>query len=143
MIRTQKIQDLDRQIYVITKRFPPFWGGEHWKFLTTLRYEEYHANQKAVYHKILKKIWYMIYRHYGVKMSRDIPINVFRPGFKINHFGLMVVNDNVRIGAFCDNYQGVNIIHQGDLADDVSTIDDNVWIDLSAKLFWEILGFNI
>ena len=70
----------------------------------------------------------MIHRHYGVKMGWDIPINVFGPGLKINHFGLIVVNDNVRVGAFCDIHQGVNIGQQGDLADDVPTIGDNVWI---------------
>ena len=142
MIRTKKdlkhYLNLDRQVYGITKHFPPFFGGEHWKFLIALRYEEYHANQKGVYHKILKKIRYMIHRHYVVKMGWDIPINVFGPGLKINHFGLIVVNDNVRVGAFCDIHQGVNIGQQGDLADDVPTIGDNVWIGPGAKLFGRI-----
>lgn len=49
-----------------------------------------------------------------------------------------MVNDNVRVGAFCDIHQGVNIGQQGDLADDVPTIGDNVWIGPGAKLFGRI-----
>jgi len=68
----------------------------------------------------------------------DIPINTFGPGLKINHFGLIVVNGNARIGAFCDIHQGVNIGQHGINIDDVPTIGDNVWIGPGAKIFGKI-----
>ncbi|MBE7400179.1 hypothetical protein IN666_11840 [Bacteroides fragilis] len=66
-------------------------------------------------------------------MGWNIPINVFGPGLKTNHFGLIVINDNVRIGAFCDIHQGVNIGQHGNCATDVPTIGDNVWIGPEAN----------
>lgn len=57
----------DKQVYGII-------GDENWKFQIALRMEEYHANQSGIYHRIMKKIWYLIHRHYGIKMGWDIPI---------------------------------------------------------------------
>lgn len=71
-------------------------------------------------------------------MGWDIPINTFGPGLKINHFGLIVVNGNARIGAFCDIHQGVNIGQHGSSEYDVPTIGDNVWIGPGAKIFGRI-----
>lgn len=74
----------------------------------------------------------MFYRHYSIKMGGDLPINVYGSGLKINHFGLIMVNDNARIGALCDIHQSVNIDQQGDLPDDGSTIDDHCIDSLDA-----------
>ena len=71
-------------------------------------------------------------------MGWDIPINTFGPGLRINHFGLIVVNGNARIGAFCDIHQGVNIGQHGTSPEDVPTIGDNVWIGPGAKIFGRI-----
>ena len=71
-------------------------------------------------------------------MGWDIPINTFGPGLKINHFGLIVVNQNAKIGAFCDIHQGVNIGQHGNNQFDVPTIGDNVWIGPGAKIFGKI-----
>lgn len=129
---------LDRRVYGITRRFPSLYGDWHWKFLIALRNEEYHANNSGLLHRLCKKFWAVIHSHYGVKMGWDIPINTFGPGLKINHFGLIVVNPNARIGAFCDIHQGVNIGQHGDSLDDVPQIGDNVWIGPGAKLFGRI-----
>lgn len=80
----------------------------------------------------------MLHSHYGVKLGWDIPINTFGPGLKINHYGLIVVNGNARIGAFCDIHQGVNIGQHGADQHDVPTIGDNVWIGPGAKIFGRI-----
>ena len=129
----------DKQVYGIIRKYPKLIGDENWKFQIALRMEEYHANQSGIYHRIMKKIWYLIHRHYGIKMGWDIPINVFGPGLKINHFGLIVINDNVRIGAFCDIHQGVNIGQHGNCSTDVPIIGNNVWIGPGAKLFGKIV----
>ena len=70
-------------------------------------------------------------------LGSDIPINVFGPGLRINHWGMIVVNGNARIGAFCDIHQGVNIGNHGN-SDDVPEIGNNVWTGPGAKLFGKI-----
>ena len=129
---------LDKKVYGITKNRPSLYGDWHWKFLIALRHEEYYFTQSGRYNRIMKRFWAMLHAHYGVKMGWDIPINTFGPGLKINHFGLIVVNANARIGAFCDIHQGVNIGQHGTSQDDVPTIGDNVWIGPGAKIFGKI-----
>lgn len=130
--------DTDKRVYGITKRCPAIYGDWHWKFLIALRHEEYHANNVGFVHRLLKKWWTLWHSHYGVKMGWDIPINTFGPGLKINHYGLIVVNGNARIGAFCDIHQGVNIGQHGSRPDDVPIIGENVWIGPGAKIFGKI-----
>lgn len=130
--------ELDKQVYGIKKRFPSFYGDDTWKFLIALRKEEYHHLQSGLYHRLMKKFWFVIHQHYGHKMGWDIPICTFGPGLKINHYGLIVVNGNARIGAFCDIHQGVNIGQHGPNQDDVPTIGENVWIGPGAKIFGKI-----
>ena len=81
----------------------------------------------------------MAHRHQslGYLLGFDIPINVFGPGLRINHWGMIVVNGNARIGAFCDIHQGVNIGNHGN-SDNVPEIGNNVWIGPGAKLFGKI-----
>lgn len=129
---------LDKDINGFQKKRPSIYGDYSWKFLIALRKEEYHHNQNGKWHRLCKKFWAMIHTHYGVKMGWDIPINSFGPGLKINHFGLIVVNNNAQIGAFCDIHQGVNIGQHGNKPDDVPTIGDNVWIGPGAKIFGKI-----
>lgn len=129
---------LDRKVYGITKRYPPIYGAWHWKFLIALRHEEYHYSQPGKWHRLCKRLWAMVHSHYGLKLGWDIPINTFGPGLKINHYGLIVVNANARIGAFCDIHQGVNIGQHGLSQEDVPTIGNNVWIGPGAKIFGKI-----
>lgn len=142
MIRTRedlrRYLDLDKKVYGIARRRPSIFGDWHWKFLISLRHEEYHANNPGRWHRLCKRLWAMSHSHYGVKMGWDIPINTFGPGLKINHYGLIVVNANARIGAFCDIHQGVNIGQHGPSQDDVPAIGDNVWIGPGAKIFGKI-----
>lgn len=128
----------DAMMYGRKTLYPHLIFDYHWKFLYALRHEEYHANQKGGYHKIMKKIWHLLHYYYGVKMGWDIPINVFGPGLKINHFGCIIVNEHAKVGAFCDIHQGVNIGQQGKKEDDVPTIGNNVWIGPGAKIFGKI-----
>ena len=129
---------MDQKSYGRRSKMPRFFKDETWKFQLALRFHEYHANQHGLYHKICAFIWGSIHHHYGVKMGWSIPINTFGPGLKINHYGLIVVNDLARIGSFCDIHQGVNIGQQGFEITDVPTIGNNVWIGPGAKIFGKI-----
>ena len=111
-----------------------------WKFEIALRKHEYYLN--CTTNKIMQK--YYKYKHLslGVKLGFDIPANVFG-GLRINHYGLIVVNPNAKIGEWCDVHQGVNIgqnIEEGS----VPTIGNNVWIGPGAKIFGKIkIGDNM
>lgn len=128
----------DMQVYERKRKLPRLFHDETWCFIYALRHHEFHHNQGGLYHRLMDKVWSIIHRHYGLMMGWDIPVNTFGPGLKINHFGLIVVNDNARIGKFCDIHQGVNIGQHGEHSDDVPAIGDNVWIGPGAKLFGKI-----
>ena len=116
-----------------------------WKFEIVLRKHEYYSNIKK--HTILEKIMSRYYAkmHYrkGIKLGFSIPINTFGAGLRLNHYGLIVVNGDARIGTNCDIHQGVNIgqnLNNGD----VPTIGNNMWIGPGAKIFGKIvLASNI
>ncbi|MPQ24701.1 serine acetyltransferase [Bacillus paralicheniformis] len=69
-----------------------------------------------------------------MKLGFDILVNIFGPGVRINHYGLLIVNSNAKIGANCDIHQGINI-GQNHAHHDVPTIGDSVWIGPGAKIF--------
>jgi len=76
-----------------------------------------------------------------VLLGFDIPVNVFGPGLRINHYGNIVVNARVKIGYWCDIHQGVNIgsnnsKNGGAL---VPEIGNNVWIGPGSKIFGDIV----
>lgn len=108
-------------------------------FIFALRMHEYYFNKnsRSIFDRIALTYWAHRHQKLGFLLGFDIPINVFGPGLRINHWGMIVVNGNARIGAFCDIHQGVNIGNHGG-ADDVPQIGDNVWIGPGAKLFGKI-----
>lgn len=56
---------------------------------------------------------------------------------RINHYGLIVVNPEARVGKFCDIHQGVNI-GQNVEPGSVPIIGDNCYIGPGVKLFGRI-----
>ena len=61
---------------------------------------------------------------------------------RINHFGLIVIDENAKIGEWCDIHQGVNI-GQNIEKNSVPMIGDNVWIGPGVKIFGKIeIGNN-
>ncbi|MEH7484697.1 serine acetyltransferase [Neobacillus drentensis] len=120
------------------RKLPKFLGDEIWKFQIVLRKLDYYTNcQQNLITKIAKYYYKYIHHQKGIKLGFSIPINVFGPGLRINHYGYIVVNKHAKIGGYCDIHQGVNIgqnIHYGD----VPTIGDNVWIGPGVKIFGKI-----
>lgn len=67
----------------------------------------------------------------------------FSGGLRINHYGLIVVNPNAKIGEWCDIHQGVNI-GQNIEPGSAPCIGNHVWIGPGAKLFGAIrIGDNV
>lgn len=141
----QSREDLKRYLamdYYALGRKPSLFSyrNEIINFQKALRYHEYYYNNndKSIYHWFMSKVWGYRHHRLGVKLGFDIPVNVFDAGLRINHYGLIVVNEHARIGKYCDIHQGVNIGMSGDNQDDVPIIGDNVWIGPGAKLFGRI-----
>ena len=135
----QRYLELDRRALGIRRaKRPPLTGYRVWKFQVALRKHEYYANTgRSLFGRIMKKFWGAVHEIYGVRLGFSIPINVFGPGLRINHYGLIVVNPKARVGAFCDIHQGVNI-GEGFGKDDVPEIGDHVYIGPGAKIYGRI-----
>lgn len=116
------------------------YGNEIMSFIYFLRCHEYYYNNKkrSLFHNIMCKYYGYRHRCMGLKLGFEIPVNVFDAGLRINHYGLIVVNEHARIGKYCDIHQGVNIGQQGESEFDVPIIGDNVWIGPGAKIFGKI-----
>lgn len=66
-----------------------------------------------------------------------VPPNTCGKGLNIHHKGYLVINENARIGDYCNIQQCVNI-GQNHTKDDVPVIGNNVYIGPGAKIFGKI-----
>ncbi len=132
---------MDKKALGVTKKHPLPFVDKVWRYQIILRKYEYWTN--CTNNKIMQ-LYYKI-RHYrlGVNLGFSIPRNVFSGGLRINHYGLIVVNAEAKVGEWCDIHQGVNIgvnTEEGS----VPVIGDNVYIGPGAKLFGKIyIGDNV
>ena len=119
----------------------PAINDEIWKFQILLRKTEYYKNKKPnFFSKLLLPIYQLKKHRLGIRLGFDIPINVFGPGLRINHFGNIVVNDSAKVGMWCDIHQGVNIGSNNSKYSGVQVprIGSNVWIGPGSKIFGKI-----
>lgn len=67
---------------------------------------------------------------------------MFSGGLRINHYGLIIVNGNAKVGDWCDIHQGAHIGQN--VAGEVPTLGDNIYIGPGAKIFGKVvLGNNM
>lgn len=121
------------------RRRPSIIGQEIWRYQYYLRMHEYYLNTQS---NKISLLYYKIRHHYmGIKLGFSIPCNVFGPGLRINHWGLIVVNSKARVGSFCELQQGVNIGE--DYLGRAPVIGNNVYIGPGAKIYGDIkIGDN-
>ena len=110
----QRYLELDRRALGIRRaKRPPLTGYRVWKFQVALRKHEYYANTgRSLFGRIMKKFWGAVHEIYGVRLGFSIPINVFGPGLRINHYGLIDVpeiGDHVYIGPGAKIYGRIRI----------------------------------
>jgi len=112
--------------------------NKNWKFQKTLRKHEYFANNSnCIINKILCKYYSIKHTYLGDKLGFEIPINTFGYGLRINHKGLIIVNQLVRVGNYCDIHQGVNI-GQGNTPNDIPKLGNKIYIAPGVKIFGKI-----
>lgn len=109
-----------------------------WKFQKTLRELEYHSNCKN--NGIYKIYFYYLkykFRKISLKLNFTIPINVFGPGLSIVHYGTIIINRAVKIGANCRIHACVNIGASGGERE-APILGDNIYIAPGAKIYGNI-----
>lgn len=77
------------------------------------------------------------YHRLSLKLGFSIPINVFREGLSIAHYGTIVVSNHAKVGKNCRIHEGVNIgsTNGNEMA---PQIGDNVFIGTGAKIIGNI-----
>lgn len=140
----QRYLAMDRFALERKDKHPKLFGDYVFKFEIALRHHEYYHNlvnsgKDGIFNKVMLYWWRYWHHRLGLRLGFTIPINTFDGGLRINHYGLIIVNENARIGKYCDIHQGVNIGMQGLSNFDCPTIGDNVWIGPGAKIFGRII----
>lgn len=110
-----------------------------WDFQRLLRKTEYYKNVKknGVVNKLIYLYLRLKYKKLSIKLGFTIPENVFGPGLAIVHYGTIVVNKNVKVGANCRIHVDTNIGASGG-TNKAPQIGDNVYIAPGAKIFGDI-----
>lgn len=110
-----------------------------WDFQRLLRKLEYYKNVKknGFVNKLIYLYLKLKYKKLSVKLGFTIPENVFGPGLAIVHYGTIIVNQNVKVGANCRIHVGTNIGASGG-TNKAPQIGDNVYIAPGAKIFGDI-----
>lgn len=115
-------------------------GDELGKYLLLLRKKEYAYNlsKKNFFQKI--HYFYLKYRvhHLGVKLGFDIPINSIGPGFRIDHWGFLAINEYAKIVKNCHIYGDVTIGVKNKTDKIAPIIGDNVEIGTGARIIGPI-----
>lgn len=133
--------EADRIALNQSRRRPRLFADEIWKFERLLRKAEYYENcRKGFFSRLYLN--YVIYRLHRLSPSLGftIPRNVFGPGLSIAHYGPIVVNGSVRVGANCRIHHCVTIGTEAN-ADRISKspkIGDNVFIGPGVVIVGEI-----
>ena len=110
-----------------------------WNFQRTLRKVEYFKNcRKDVIGKSYYVFLYKKFKRLSLKLGFSIPLNVFGPGLSIAHYGTIVINSNVKIGANCRIHTCVNIGTRAGFGDKAPVIGDNCYIGPGVKIYGNI-----
>ncbi len=122
------------------KSRPSIFGDEIWKFERTMRKLEYLSSLKGLkrkLHTVCYALTKLKYKKLSLKLGFSIPINVFKEGLSITHYGTIVVNSKARVGKNCRISEGVNIGATNG-SDKAPRIGDNVFIGSGAKIIGDI-----
>jgi serine O-acetyltransferase len=110
-----------------------------WKFQKLLRKLEYYINCKTgLFNTIIKNYLYLKFRKLSLKLGFTIPPNAFGPGLSIAHYGTIIINSHVKVGANCRLHAGTNIGTNAGYSDQAPTIGDNVYIAPGVKIYGKI-----
>lgn len=110
------------------------------RFTYNLRYYEYYHNQRKKYPwtRLTELYHYYVHKKLSYKLGYTIYANNFGPGLKLGHYGTIVINNKVRIGANCICHVCVNI------GRGATVIGDNCYLGPGAKIIKAVrIGNNV
>jgi serine O-acetyltransferase len=130
--------EADRLSLGRTRKTPPFFEDEVWKFQRLLRKVEYYKNcRKDFFSKIYLFYLKWKFHNLSIKMGYHIAPNVCGPGLAL-HWHLVGIHGAAQIGANCLIQSGVNIGTKAGESSAVPKIGDNVYIGPGVKIFGDI-----
>lgn len=119
-----------------------------WSYQILLRKCEYLQNCKSgLSWRIIEKIYKYKYVMLSQKLGFSVPLNVFKEGLSIAHYGCLIVNENSKIGKNCRIHDGVTIGITGasyrtgksnENEQFAPIIGDNVFIATGAKIIGSV-----
>lgn len=113
---------------------PRLFKDEIWKFEILLRKLEYDTNcRSGLWAAVIRKYHAFRYHRLSVRLGFTIPINVFREGLSIPHYGTIVIHGGARIGRNCRLQEGVTI-GATDGSHEAAAIGDNCYFGSGAKV---------
>ena len=117
---------------------PRLGTDDVWRWERLLRKREYITNCKnGLFWKIYREWIRFRFHRSSVRLGFSIPINTFREGLYISHWGTITVNGRARIGKNCRIQEGVNIGASGN--EKAPQIGNNVFIGSGAKIIGDIV----
>lgn len=108
-----------------------------WKYICTLRKVELYSNSTKIWHKFLLPFQVRRYMKLGRITGFQIPINSIREGLTIWHYGMIIINQDTRIGRNCTLRPDIVLGHK-DGEEKSPTIGDYVTINSGARIIGDI-----
>ncbi len=130
----------ERRVLRITK--DPLY--EIAKYLKYLRKEEYYANCRRDILGRICSLYYLRRKNFlGNKLGFKIPRNTFKKGLTIYHHGMIIINENVRVGENACLHGG-NCIGNNGIFEATPVVGDNLDLGIGAMIIGDVrLGNNI
>lgn len=129
------------------KRHQPFYiGDEVKKYLMILRKREFLLykieNSNFTLLRVLRRAYSILLQYkmhkLGIKLGFDVPLNRIGPGFRIDHWGFLVINSKAKIGKDCHIFGDVTIGIKKDNIEGAPNIGDNVTIGAGSRILGPI-----
>lgn len=108
-----------------------------WKYICTLRKVEFYSNSTNLWHKLLLPFYVRRYMKLGRITGFQIPINSIKEGLTIWHYGMIIINQDTRIGRNCTLRPDIVLGHK-DGEEKSPTIGDEVTINSGARIIGNV-----
>ena len=131
----------ERLICVLTQ--DPLW--QIVKYMKRLRKEEYYFNcRKDMIGKLMTLLYFRRKNILGNRIGLKIPRNTFEEGLTVYHHGVIIINENVKVGKNAVLHGDNCIGNDGTAGGKVPAIGDGLDLGIGAKLIGDItLGNNV
>lgn len=127
----------DRLALHCQRKKPTLFGDAIWKYEIRLRRTEWYWYSGKYLRNPLNAARFLFSKRLlnrkAMKLGFSIPLNVFREGLSIAHYGTIVVNSHALVGCNCRIQEGVNLGSTGG-TDAAPRVGSNVFIGTGAKL---------